>query len=1070
MKSGIAGKIANVFINSKLTPLLMMAFLAIGIYSAYLTPREEEPQINVPLADIFLRYPGATPKEVESRVVVPLEKTVSNIDGVKYVYSTSMPGQAMLTVRFKVGLNVETSLVKLYNELIKNMDNMPPGVSMPLVKSRSIDDVPILTLTLWSNKYSDYQLRRVAEELGLQVKQIDNVAKTDVIGGRPRQIRVVMNKDKMAAHHVDPLRIAQQIKGSNQQLNSGSFSRNDKEYLVKTGNFFANAKDVGKLVVGADHGKPVYLNNVAKIEDGPSEPSQYVSFGLGAAGKNKYGVNKAGTYPAVTLSIAKRKGTDAMHIADQVLHKMHELQGTLIPSDIHVTVTRNYGETASDKVAELLFHLFVAIVAVTVLVTLTMGWRSGIVVFASIPVTFALTLFVYYMFGYTLNRITLFALVFVTGIVVDDSIIIVENMHRHFHMRKLPFLQAAIASIDEVGNPTILATFTVIAAVLPMAFVSGLMGPYMSPMPIGASIAMLFSLMVALVITPWLAYRFLKYDENEVGHHEFKLEDTFIYKAYARTLYPLIESAWKRWAFIGIVVVMLIGSLSLFYFKLVAVKMLPFDNKKEVQVVIDMPEGTTLERTDAVAKDIAAYLHNIPQLVNYQIYSGTSSPINFNGLVRHYDLRRGPNVADIQLNLLPKGDREEQSHDIAKSIRPEVDKIAAKYNANVKVVEVPPGPPVMSTLVAEIYGPDVKKQRSLARKVKNIFNHTDGVVDVDWSVKANQPEYKFEVDKEKAALSGVSPQQVVQTMAMALHGQNVSKVYKGNEVQPVPIHLQLAKDQRSSVNDLKKIYVQSRTGKMIPVADLVHVKEVVQPKNIFRKNQRRVIYVTGDVAGQLESPIYAILNMGPDLSKIKMPKGYTFSQLYTKAPFSEANYALKWDGEWHITYQVFRDLGVAFGIVLLIIYMLIIGWFQDFKVPVIMMIAIPLSLVGIVLGHWIMGAFFTATSMIGMIALAGIMVRNSVLLIDFIKIRLEDGVPLKEAVVESGAVRTRPILLTTGAVVIGAFVIILDPIFQGLAISLIGGSFASTALTLVIVPLIYYMAEKHKYPEKEIED
>jgi len=1070
MKSGIAGKIAKAFINSKLTPLLMMAFLAIGLYTAYLTPSEEEPQINVPTADIFLRYPGSTPKEVENRVVVPLEKTVSNIDGVKYVYSRSMPGQAMLTVRFKVGENVESSLVKLYNEMIKNMDRMPSGVGMPMVKSRSIDDVPVLSLTLWSNKYSDYQLRRVAEELGLQVKQIQNVAKTNITGGRPRQIRVTLNKDKMAAHHVDPLRIAQQIKGANQQLNAGSFSRNDQEYLVKTGNFFEGAKDVGKLVVGSYRGKPVYLNNVAKVEDGPSEPSQYVSFGFGAAAKNTYEVNKSGSYPAVTLSIAKRKGTDAMRIADKVLEKTHELQGSLIPSDMHLSVTRNYGETASDKVGELLLHLFIAILAVTVLVTLTMGWRSGIVVFASIPVTFALTLFVYYMFGYTLNRITLFALVFVTGIVVDDSIIIVENMDRHFHMRKLPFFQAAIASINEVGNPTILATFTVIAAVLPMAFVSGLMGPYMSPMPIGASIAMLFSLMVALVITPWLAYRFLKYEDSEVGHHEYNLEDSLIYKLYVKILYPLIESSWKRWSFIGAVVLMLIGSLALFYFKVVAVKMLPFDNKKEIQVVIDMPEGSTLERTNAAAKDIASSLQKVPQLVDYQIYSGTSSPINFNGLVRHYDLRRGPTVADIQLNLLPKGDREKQSHEIAKSIRPRVDKVAARYNANVKVVEVPPGPPVRSTLVAEIYGPNFKKQRQLASKVKNIFNHTKDVVDVDWTVNADQTEYKFVVDKEKAALAGVSSQQVVQTIAMALHGKDVSKVYKGNEVEPVPIHLQLPKEQRSSVEDLKKIYVQSHTGKMIPVADLVHVKEVTQPKYINRKNQRRVIYVTGDVAGQLESPIYAILNMGPKLGNLDMPKGYSFSQLYTKAPFSDANYALKWDGEWHITYQVFRDLGIAFGIVLLIIYMLIIGWFQDFKVPIIMMVAIPLSLVGIVLGHWIMGAFFTATSMIGMIALAGIMVRNSVLLIDFVKIRLEDGVPLKEAVIESGAVRTRPILLTTGAVVIGAFVIIFDPIFQGLAISLIGGAFASTALTLVIVPLIYYMAEKHKYPVEEIED
>ncbi len=1066
MKSGIAGKIAKAFINSKLTPLLMLAFLAIGIYSAYLTPREEEPQINVPMADIFLRYPGASPKEVESRVVVPLEKMLSNIDGVEYVYSTSMPGQAMVSARFYVGRDVQRSLVKLYNELMKHMDQFPQGVSMPLVKTRSINDVPILTLTLWSKNYNDYQIRRVTEELSNEVKKISDVAQVKVYGGRSRQVRVVLNKAKMAAYHVDPLIVAHQIQSANQQLYSGTFDRNDQEYLVETGNFLSTSDEVSNLVIGSYQGEPIYLKNIAKVVDGPAEPSQYVSFGYGAASKNKMAQANSGLYPAVTLSIAKRKGTDAMRIADEVLGKVHNLKGVLIPSDMHVSITRNYGETASDKVSELLLHLFVAIVAVTVLVTLTMGWRSGMVVFASIPVTFALTLFVYYMFGYTLNRITLFALVFVTGIVVDDSIIIVENMHRHFHMRKLPFMQAALASIDEVGNPTILATFTVIASVLPMAFVSGLMGPYMSPMPIGASIAMMFSLLVALIITPWLAYRFLKTDDSPQGHNEYKLEDTMLYRAYAKTLIPLIENARMRWIFIIGVVVLLLGSLSMFYFKMVEVKMLPFDNKDEIQVVIDMPEGSTLERTDAVARDIASTIKNVPELEDYQIYAGTAAPINFNGLVRHYDLRKGSDVADIQLNLLPKGERSEQSHDIAKRIRPVVDKIAARYGANVKVVEVPPGPPVMSTLVAEVYGPDYKKQIHVARQVKELFKKTDGVVDVDWLVKDNQTKYDFVVNKEKAMLTGVSPEQIVHVMTMALHGQNVSRLYSSSNVDPVPIHVQLPVDERSSLQDLKKIYVRSQSGAMVPVSDLVSIKEENEDQNIYRKNQRRVVYVTADVAGKIESPVYAILGIGSELNSIKLPKGYSLTQLYAHQPFSQENYSLKWDGEWQITYEVFRDLGAAFAVVLVIIYLLIIGWFQDFKVPLVMMVAIPLSLVGILIAHWLFHAFFTATSMIGLIALAGIMVRNSVLLIDFIKIRLEDGVPLKEAVIESGAVRTRPILLTTGAVVIGAFVIIFDPIFQGLALSLIGGSFASTALTLIIVPLIYYMTEKKNYPEE----
>ncbi|MGD8749061.1 MAG: efflux RND transporter permease subunit [Balneolaceae bacterium] len=1042
----------------------MVAFLALGIYGALMTPKEEEPQINVPTADIMLAYPGASSKEVESRVSIPVEKTVSNISGVEYVYSTSMPGRAMITVQFYVGEDVETSLVKLYNELIKNMDKMPASVSQPLVKTRSIDDVPIMTLTLWSEDHDDYEIRRVTEELDKEVKKIGDVAATHITGGRNRTIRVSLNKNAMLAHHVDPLMITHQIQAANSQMQSGSFSKGDTEYLVQTGDFLNSAEEIRQLVVGVYRGKPVYLDDVAKVVDGPEEPAEYVSFGVGASTMGEYRVPAGANFPAVTLSIAKRQGTDAMQIAKQVQEKVENLKGTLIPSDMNVSVTRNYGKTASNKVSELMKHLLGAILAVTIVVALSMGWRGGLVVFASVPITFALTLFVYYMYGYTLNRITLFALIFVTGIVVDDSIIIAENMHRHFKMRKLPFMQAALASINEVGNPTILATFTVIAAVLPMAFVSGLMGPYMSPMPIGASMAMIFSLLVALVITPWLAYKFLK-GESEKAEAEgkevtYRLEETLLYKFYKKTMDPLLDSTRKRWAFIGGVTVLLFASMFLFYFKMVEVKMLPFDNKNEVQVIIDTPEGTTLERTNAVAKEIAMGLKEVPELKNFQIYSGTSAPINFNGLVRHYDLRRGPNVADIQLNLESKEERSDQSHDIAKRIRPLVDEIANKYDASAKVVEVPPGPPVLSTLVAEIYGPDYDQQREIAKKVRDMFANTDGVVDVDWMMEDPQPEYRFEVDKDKAALHGVSTAQLVKVVNMALRGQDVSHLYQENEVEPVPVHLQLPEDERSGIEALKGIYVHGAGGQMLPVADLVKVHEQTQDQSIYRKNQRRVVYVTADVAGVIESPVYAILNISDKLKSVSVPGGYALNESYTTQPFGNENYTLKWDGEWHITYQVFRDLGAAFAIVLLIIYMLIVGWFQDFKVPIVMMIAIPLSLVGILLGHWLLGAFFTATSMIGMIALAGIMVRNSVLLIDFINIRLEDGVPLKQAVIEAGAVRTRPILLTAGTVVIGAVVILFDPIFQGLAISLMGGAIASTALTLLMVPLIYFMTER----------
>lgn len=1063
MKTGFAGGIAKLFINSKLTPLLMVAFLIIGAYSSYLTPREEEPQIDVPIADIFLAYPGASPNEVESRIVKPLEKVVANIPGVEYVYSTSMSEQAILIVQFYVGEDVERSLVKMYNEIMKHMDEMPKGISFPLIKTRAIDDVPVLGLTLWSEKYDDFQLRRIAQELNNEVEKVSEVSSTSIRGGRSRQLQVILNRELMANYHVDALSIAQNIQASNQQMGSGSFNNNDNQFLVKTGNFIENAEELSNLVVGINQGSPVYLKQIAKVVDGPEIPSQYVSFGYGEV-NDKHAAFKS-EYQAVTLSIAKRRGADAMKISDQILNKLELLKKDLIPSDVHVEVTRNYGATASDKVAELLLHLLGAIIAVTFVVMLAMGWRGGLVVFLSVPITFALTMFSYYYLDYTLNRITLFALVFVTGIVVDDSIIIAENMHRHFKMKKKSFMEAAIYSIDEVGNPTILATFTVIAAVLPMVFVSGLMGPYMSPMPIGASIAMIFSLLVALTITPYLAYRLLKGGEDEEKDIEsqFKLEDGFIYKIYNKAMRPMLESPKLRWSFILSVTVLLLASTTLVYFKKVAVKMLPFDNKNEFQVIVDMPEGTTLERTAVVTKELAAFVAQQAHVMDYQCYVGTAAPMNFNGLVRHYDLRRGSNMADIQVNLTHKNDRDEQSHDIAKAMRPGLQKIGEKFNANVKVVEVPPGPPVMSTLVAEVYGPNDDERISIASQLKGLFSKTPDVVDVDWLIEDDQKEYQFDVDKEKAMLAGVNTQQVVQTIAMTLNGQDVSLFYQEKEHNQIGINLRLKEEERSSLNDIKKVNILTPTGDMIAIGDIVELKEITKEKSIYRKNQKRVVYVTADVAGKLESPVYGIMGISENLGEIKVPQGFSLTEEYTQQPLYEDDYSLKWDGEWQITYEVFRDLGTAFAVVLLVIYMLIIGWFQNFKVPFVMMVAIPLSLVGILVGHWLMGAFFTATSMIGLIALAGIMVRNSILLIDFINLRLAEGSPLKEAIIEAGAVRTTPILLTAGTVVIGAVVILFDPIFQGLAISLMGGTIASTFLTLLIVPLIYYITEKKNY-------
>lgn len=1063
MKDGLAGKIAKAFIGSKLTVLLMVVFMVIGVYSSFLIPREEEPQIDVPMADIFVGYPGASPTEVESRVIKPLEKLVSNIPGVEYVYSTSMKEQGMVIVQFYVGEDIERSFVKLYNEINKHMDQMPKGVTFPLVKTRAIDDVPMLGITLWSESYDDFQLNQIAQELTYEIEKVNDVSATHLIGGRTRQIRVVMDKDKMAASEVDFLSVAEKINANNQQLSAGSFINMDTEFLVDTGSFLKTKEDVENLVVGVHQQQPIYLKQIATILDGPELPTNYVSFGYGKA--NDLSENYPSEYAAVTISVAKRKGADAMKISEIILEKVDHLKKSLIPDDVHVEVTRNYGETASQKVSELLLHLIGAIFAVTIVVMLAMGWRGGLVVFLSVPITFALTLLSYYMLDYTLNRITLFALVFVTGIVVDDSIIIAENMHRHFKMKRLPFKQAALYAINEVGNPTILATFTVIASVLPMAFVSGLMGPYMSPMPIGASIAMLLSLFVALTITPYLGYLFLREKEKKgiAAKPQKKLEETIIYRLYERLEKPLIENRKKRWWVLSITFFLLLASVGLFFTKSVAVKMLPFDNKNEFQVVIDMPEGTTLERTAIVSKEIGQYLAKQPLVIHYQSYVGTSAPITFNGLVRHYDLRGGSNMADIQVNLTDKHDRSLQSHEIAKTYRTGIKQIAEAYGANVKIVEVPPGPPVLSTIVAEVYGPDYNEQIAIAKEVENILNNTQDVVDVDWMVEADQLEYKFEIDKEKAMLNGIAPQQITQTLRMALGETPMTFLYNENAVKQVGILLSLEEKEKSSATDISRIKIRSELGTMFPISDFVSINEKVSEKSIYRKNQKRVVYVMADMAGTLESPVYAILGMSDKLDKINLPKGYDLDELYIKQPDFEDNYTVKWDGEWQVTLEVFRDLGIAFLGVIIIIYMLIVGWFQNFKAPIVMMVAIPLSLVGIVVGHWILGAFFTATSFIGMIALAGIMVRNSVLLIDFVNIRLADGIPLKQAVIEAGAVRTTPILLTAGTVVIGAFVILFDPIFQGLAISLMGGTIASTVLTLLVVPLVYYLIERKNY-------
>ena len=979
----------------------MIAAVLLGVGAVVLLPREEEPQIVVPMIDVFVRAPGMSSKEVEERVTKPMEKLLWEIPGVEYIYSTSSPGQAMAIARFYVSQNEEEAIVRLNQKMFANFDRIPPGVSQPLIKPRRIDDVPILALTLHSTRYDHYTLRRIAAPLEDAIKQVKDVSVTTLVGGLRRQVRVQLDEAKLAAYQIDPVRLVAMLRDANQQTGAGSFSEGNREVLVETGGFLKDADDVAAAVVGVHEGKPVYLRDVAQIADGPEEPSQYVLFGT----------KENGEEPAVTITVAKRKGTNAIRVADRVLAKVDTLKGVMVPSDVQFTITRHYGRTAEEKSNELLFHMAIAVVGVTLLIALVLGWRESAVVGVAIPVTLALTLATFYLLGYTLNRITLFALIFSIGILVDDPIVDVENIVRHFRLPKnkgRPLLEVTVEAINEVRSPLILATLTVIAAILPMAFVSGLMGPYMRPIPIGSSAAMMFSMFVAFVVTPWAAYRMLRQRATAGGeHHEGEKED-WTMRLYRRVMGPLIHHPKWQTMFLVSLVLLLLSACSLFVLKAVKVKMLPFDNKSEFQIIVDMDEGTTLEQTARVAREIAAAVRGEPEVTDYQVYVGTAAPYNFNGLVRHYYLRRGPNVADIQVNLVGKHKRHAQSHDIAKRVRPKVQAIAAKYGARVKIAEVPPGPPVLQTLVAEIYGPNYQQQIDTARKVRNIFEETPGVVDTDWYMEADQPKLVFHIDHEKAALHGVSAGQIAKALAIAEGGLEVGLLHQPREQEDVAIEVRLPVAQRSHLNDLLAMQVGG-----VPLGEMVHVEETVADKSIYHKNLMPVVYVTADVAGAEESPVYGILKLNKKLA----PLGLEI--LSTHQPFSTERLSMKWDGEWHITYEVFRDLGAAFAVVLVLIYVLVVGWFRSFKTPFIIMAAIPFSLVGILPAHWAMGAFFTATSMIGFIAGAGIVVRNSIILVDFIELRVREGMPLTEAVIDAGAVRFRPMMLTAAAVVVG---------------------------------------------------
>ncbi|MBR9988894.1 MAG: efflux RND transporter permease subunit [Gemmatimonadetes bacterium] len=1071
---GISGRIAQAFLRSKLTPLVTLASLAVGGLAVVATPREEEPQISVPMIDVIVALPGAGPRETENLLARPIEQRMWEIGGVDYVYGMAGEGYAMVTVRFKVGEDQEKSVSKVHAKLASVMDEAPAGAMPPMVKPHSIDDVPILTLTLHADEYGSDELRAIATQLQDEIGTLPDVAQTEVTGGRARQVSVELDPARLAAHGVTPGEVVMSLQAANARLQAGELATGNEMLRIDVGAPLATPGDVGSVVVSARSGSPVHVREVARVTADYGERDSYVT----------HTGHDGAAQSAVTISVSKRPGANATKVADAVLERVEQARDRLVPADIGVTVTRNYGATAAEKAGELILHLAIATLSVTFLIGLFLGWREAIVVLVAVPVTLGLTLFVYYAMGYTLNRITLFALIFSIGILVDDAIVVVENIYRHMKMGDRAPDVAAVEGVEEVGNPTILATFTVIAAILPMAFVSGLMGPYMRPIPVGASVAMLASLAVAFIVTPYLALRLLRghvqkqHDARvaevaaagkDVTHVAVEAEEeTRFGRFYGRLMASLMDSGRKRRLFYGGVAALLVMSVGLLGIKWVQVKMLPFDNKSEFQVILDLPEGTTLETTQAAAQDIAAYLHGVPEVENTQVYAGVAAPFNFNGLVRHYFMRRGANVADIQVNLVEKHHRDRQSHAIAVDVRPGVEEIAARYGARVKIAEIPPGPPVLSTLVAEVYAADDATRVAAAEQVMGVFEDTPGVVDIDWTIESPQQTRSFAVDRTVAARAGANVKQITETLYLALSGNSAGIAPSADAREGTAIVTRLPLENRSSIEALLALPVATAMGPQ-PLGRFVNVQEGVRESSRMRKNLRPVIYVTGDVAGTIESPVYAILEMNRRLDDIRV-NGAEITRYNAVQPERLDELAMKWDGEWQVTIEVFRDLGLAFAGVLLLIYALVVGWFQSFKVPLVIMAPIPLTLIGILPGHALSGAFFTATSMIGMIALAGIIVRNSILLVDFIQLAQDRGRSLRDAVIEAGAVRFRPIALTAAAVVIGGLVMVLDPIFQGLAVALISGAVVATLLTMVVVPLLYWELERRENTFEETTD
>ena len=1065
-KLGLSGRLAATFQANPLTPILALLGLLLGGVAVMVTPREEEPQIDVTMANVLVPFPGADAREVEQIVAIPLEQKLAEIEEVKHTYSVSRPGLAVLTVEFEVGVKRQAALVRLYDKVFSNQDWLPPhlGVGQPVVKPKGIDDVPVMTLTLWTDDTarSALELAEVAHALETELKRVPGTRDVYTVGAPERALMVTLDAARLASHELTVHDLATSLEAANLARQAGERIGANGVSQATAGRFLVDRDDVAGLVLGLANGQPVRLADVATVEDAADTPARYVWHGApaGRAGP------ASGIAPAVTLAIAKKPGSNASDITQTIQRRVGELYGQVIPDGVHVEVTRDYGRTASDKALTLIKKLVFATLSVVLLVLFALGRREAIVIGSAVILTLAVTLFASMAMGFTLNRVSLFALIFSIGILVDDAIVVVENIHRHMAQGGRTLREAIPPAVDEVGGPTILATFTVIAALLPMAFVTGLMGPYMRPIPVNASVGMLLSLAIALIVTPWLSLKLLKRHTAVPGHAAGTMAAR-LHRLFERVMTPFLAhegGARRRHRLFVAMAALVVLAASLAGFRLVVLKMLPFDNKSELQVVVDMPEGRTLEDTNALLTDLAAVLDRTPEVLHYQGYAGTAAPINFNGLVRQYDLRSGANVGDLQVNLVDRHERDGQSHDIAVALRPELASIGSRHGASVKVVEVPPGPPVLSPIVAEIYGPEYGRLRAVGRALEQRFLATDGIVDVDTSVEADASRDILAIDRVRAARLGVPQSTITEAIAAGLAGLDATYVIDGSSKYPRPIRLRLPAADQASIDRVLSLRVRGGAGQLVPLSELVAVQQAAWDGAIHHKDLLPVVYVMGDEGGSVDSPLYGMFDLVGQVSDYEIG-GEALSQHFVAQPEDAGTFAIKWDGEWQITYETFRDMGLAYVGGMVLIYLLVVAYFRNYVVPLVIMAPIPLTVIGVMPGHALLGAQFTATSMIGMIALAGIIVRNSILLVDFINHLLKRGHTPEAAVIDACAVRAQPIALTALAAMAGAFFILDDPIFNGLAISLIFGILVSTVLTLAVIPLLYYTLITHRARE-----